>query len=228
MNEDALVPVTAPCSEEFGDEVLAATTKLGRLGPDCTENNTALAAQMRTDTPGLCVVVGVEAIFIRRSDGRVEENHSCFFGNGSWTNSGRGKFIGCHTDGGPPPVTGCTAPLPDKDPSKLRIALHCAGAWCDGTLQTQGTCSYCAQIGMGEIGGTMRCGCPMRSECPGFKCEERSACEAYVGTPVWETKPAGRPVELRQDNPWVARCDGCTEMRVCIPGVVCSEWKPAP
>jgi hypothetical protein len=49
-------------------------------------------------------------------------------------------------------------------------------------------CGYCDSIGMGEAGGQIRCGCPVRNECKpvdqtppqNFKCEERVACEQYL------------------------------------------------
>lgn len=130
----------------------------------------------------------------------------------------------------PPPPQACPAPLPDRDPSKLKIVIHVGGGWADGTLQTVGTCDYCAAIGMGEINGVMRCGCPMRSECPGFQCQFREACEAYASVgPVWQTQPVGLEVEHRQGNPWVARAPGAMHLRVCTAGLdVCSAWVAAP
>lgn len=128
------------------------------------------------------------------------------------------------------PTYGCVSPLPDRTPSKLKIGMKPPDAqgWRDATLQTKGTCDYCFNIGMGTFGGAPRCDCPMRSECPGFQCDLRDECEAYGsrGGTVWETEPAGLPVELKGGNPWVARCVGCVTMRVCTSDKsVCSAWK---
>jgi hypothetical protein len=124
----------------------------------------------------------------------------------------------------PPVVAECPAPLPDRTRGKLIITME-VGAWHDATLKTVMTCDYCAKIGMGEFNGVIRCGCPMRKEDD----LARAACELYAmgGAIVWQTEPAGRPVELKGGtNPWVARCDGCEKMRVCAAdGLVCSDWR---
>jgi hypothetical protein len=70
-------------------------------------------------------------------------------------------------------------------------------------------CAYCDSIGMGEAGGQIRCGCPVRNECPGVKCEERVACEAYLtgGTRLQtcaEARAADSSVEC---TPTVAACE---------------------
>jgi hypothetical protein len=131
----------------------------------------------------------------------------------------------------PPPPQACPAPLPDRDPQKLRIQIHVGGGWADGTIQTVGTLTYCEQIGMSPMAdGTPRASCPMRSECPGVQCEMRDECEAYAsGGPVWQTQPVGLGVEHRQGNPWVARAPGASHIRVCTAGLdVCSAWMAAP
>jgi hypothetical protein len=132
----------------------------------------------------------------------------------------------------PPPAEGCKAPLPDRDPSKLRIQIHVGGGWADGTIQTVGTLSYCEQIGMSPMAdGTPRASCPMRSECPGYQCELREECETFAsrGGPVWQTQPVGLEVELRNGNPWVARAAGAERLRVCTSDLgVCSAWVAAP
>ena len=129
----------------------------------------------------------------------------------------------------PPPASDCPAPQPDRSPEHLTIALHCGGKWCDATPQTVATLAYCTQIGMSPMAdGTLRASCPMRSECPGFQCESRPACELYVlgGDYRWETTPGGQ-VEHNPDNPAQARCAsaGCA-IRVCtMDESVCSGWQ---
>jgi hypothetical protein len=197
MNEADLVG-GQPCTEEFADETLAATTKLGRLGSNCQENLDRLAAQIIADT-GRCSIGGIEAIFIVRDDGLVEERHACYFGDGSWTNLGKGKFMGCHKDTRAKPDPACTDPLP---PPLDRFACHTLPSrpavekWnCTPLVEGQ---PYCASVGM-----PTRQRCPVRNECPGHKCREREACERLVvsGVPVWTFSGAGLAVT---ENPYVA------------------------
>jgi hypothetical protein len=78
----------------------------------------------------------------------------------------------------------------------------------DCTVQNVRACDYCAAIGMGESGGQIRCGCPVRNECKppedkpqNFKCEERSACEQYLtGGTVLESRN-GATCEFVHGNP---------------------------
>ena len=129
----------------------------------------------------------------------------------------------------PGPVPGCSAPLPPQvwtaetlppgfDPALVghtRYVMTCRahGNVVDCTAQNQRACDYCAAIGMGEIGGQIRCGCPVRNEClpaeqippQNFKCEERVACEAYLtGGTVLESRN-GATCELVGGNPFVFR-----------------------
>lgn len=101
---------------------------------------------------------------------------------------------------------GCPAPLPDKTKFKINLAKH-NGKW-DATPTTVMTCAYCAEIGLGEMGGVPRCGCPMRPEGNVY----RSACERYVlgGDPVWYCN--GVRIESLA-NPYQASCNGV--VRVC-------------
>ena len=98
VNEPNLIATTC-FSEQFRKEVKKATDTLGDLtGGDPQKNLGKVAEQLRVQMPGRCVIAGIEAVFIVRDDGKYEENHTVFFGNGGWTNSGYGKYIGCHYD----------------------------------------------------------------------------------------------------------------------------------
>ena len=219
MNEADLV--SAPCSgEQFGGAVVAATTKLGRLGPDCKANLKALAAELKRTT-GKCTIGGIEAVFIvPRSDGLVEENHACFFGNGSWTNSGRGKFMGCHristtTPPPPTPTDGCTSPLP---PKVARWNMQFRNRWWDVTPlfyngEARGwgeriVTGYCNSVGFA------RQFCPARLDCEegkdNLKCWERRACEGRGIGNLEDAVPLfrcqnGQP-EINPLQPFQARC----------------------
>lgn len=122
---------------------------------------------------------------------------------GSWVAPG-GTTPPIPPDPTQPPVAGCSAPLPPKvwtaetippgfDPAlvgQTRYIIGCSphSGVIDCTAQNVRACDYCAAIGMGEAGGQIRCGCPVRNECKpaeqtppqNFKCEERVACEAYL------------------------------------------------
>ena len=128
----------------------------------------------------------------------------------------------------PPPAGACPAPQPDRSPEHLIIALKCEGRWCDATPQTKATLPYCTQIGMSPMAdGTLRAGCPMRSECPGWDCEHRKACELWAlgGDYRWETQPPGSIVLRNLDNPAQSSCTGCSAIRVCSQDEsVCSTW----
>ena len=105
----------------------------------------------------------------------------------------------------PPPVSvdGCSPPLPPM--AKLKMVVHCnSRGKCDLTPKVVKACDYCESIGMGEIGGTLRCGCPVRNE----GSIERSACEQFVlggGDPRWFCN--GAEIDSL-DNPFQAKCLG--------------------
>lgn len=175
---------------QFHEEVLKATNTLGDLtGGNPNSNLDKLAVQLRIQLPNRCIISGIEAIFIHRDGDKLyEENHAVFFGNGGWTNNGRGKYIGSHRDTSEPvepPVTGC--PLPHPDPDRMKFNIHDAGNHIDTTYTTVNQCEFCESIGLGEHGGVIRCGCPIRPECgpndpPDAICHEREACEReFIG-----------------------------------------------
>lgn len=87
----------------------------------------------------------------------------------------------------------------------------------DGSTVT----SYCDKIGF-----TNRLHCPARNECPGYKCEERVACEAigvsgsYGGKPLWRSDGTVNPT----DNPFQATCSNCTWLEICAAdGTACKR-----
>ena len=185
---EPLVP--AACSEQMRQVVKNATDAL-TPGPDCPTNLKALAATITQQT-GKCVIAGYEAVFILRDDGLAEENHTCYFGNGQWTNAGFGKFIGCHTVGA---SSACNNPDPIPL-SRFGVKEHTKGpAWTtlDSTPNVGPDVAYCAKIGFTDG----RSICPVRQE----GAVDREACEAeIVGTPQWTG-----PGEVHPENPYLYR-----------------------
>ena len=189
VSEPNLVAITC-FAEEFRNEVKKATDTLGDLtGGDPQENLRKVAEQLRIQMPGRCVIAGIEAVFIVRDDGKYEENHTVFFGNGGWTGSGYGKYIGCHYDvtgGGTPPPTepptgACPAPHPNLTGMKFKQEEK--GNHLDTTWVTVNQEPFCAEIGMSPMdNGTLRAGCPVRPEGN----DERGPCEAELCDQKWE------------------------------------------
>jgi len=185
-------------------------------------------------------------------------------GDGAFTVHGWYTFVG--SDPTPPPVEpppvsppagACSDPLPPKvwtegtlppgwgqdQIGKPRWVIEGGphGVVIDNTAKVAPqACDYCASIGMGESGGQLRCGCPVRNECPGtFKCEERAACEAYLtgGTklqtcaeakaadPEVQCTPSSATCEFVNNNPFQFRPSGgnCRLCSVEDPRV-CGGW----
>jgi len=148
-------------SADHHDEVLAATRKLGDLrGRNPKANLEALAEQLVKDT-GWCWFAGLEAIFVIRVDGTWGEYHAVSFGDGGWTNSGRGKWIGRHRD---QRVTDVGLPYPDPRTVRLTFNVQDEGYRINTTLTTVGAVEYCRAIRMGKHGALPRAGCPVRPE----------------------------------------------------------------
>jgi hypothetical protein len=81
---------------------------------------------------------------------------------------------------------------------------------------------------MGEAGGQIRCGCPVRNECPGtFKCEERAACEGYLtgGTKLEAKEGSGATCAFVNSNPFQFEPSG-GDCRLCSveDPRVCGGW----
>lgn len=100
------------------------------------------------------------------------------------------------------------------------FACHWNGQWYDCTPKAMNH-DYCVSIGMGEMGGLPRSGCPIRNECPdtpGYEgmCAERVACEraAMKGFPVWRGN-GHVEVNYSNENQLQARCDDCTSLTIC-------------
>ena len=119
----------------------------------------------------------------------------------------------------------CPDPKPDR--SKLTFSIKCENSGvCDATPLVTNACDYCASIGMGTgPGGTIRCGCPMRNECPGTPgyegmCQDRLPCEQYVlsvpgksvSSPVWDSDGQVVPAD---EFGFRVYCNGCSYLRAC-------------
>ena len=214
--------VSSTCFEQaFRLQVKSATNELGdRCGTFWKLNLEALAAQLRVQLPDRCIIAGIEAIFIQRDDGKYEENHAVASDTGCWTNSGFGKYIGCHidVDGGEPPVEPppgdgvCVDPDPTGLPAEFVMKPH--GAVWDTTYRVKGF-DYCTAAGF-----TNRTWCPLRNEGD----PERPPCEAkHIGVQQWWCDGANinaRSCDVFEDdcvtsNPAQAKCQShaktCTE-----------------
>ena len=171
-------------------------------------------------------------LWVQRAPGSRDWNATklFYYGNGCLiTGDGAFSVHGWYTYSGdltpppppfPPPANGCTTPLPPKvwtdatlppgwggdQVGKPRWEIGCGFHQkvidCTARVAPQ-ACEFCASIGMGEIGGQPRCGCPVRNECPGFKCEERAACERYL--------TGGTKLQT------------CAEAKTADPNVVCTS-----
>jgi hypothetical protein len=192
--------------QEFRAKVKRATDALGDMrGQPALEVLDAVAAKLAEE--GLCAIGGIEAVFILRSDGLAEENHTVAFkadpGGGpdvsaGWANSGFGKFKGCHS--GVPPVE-CGEPDPLGRPGMINGGKHHQD-W-DTTYLVHKDYEYCLAAGMN------RGSCPVRKEGN----YQREACERRViGDQQWWCN--GEPIESNE-NPAQAHCIGhvktCTE-----------------
>lgn len=199
----------------MGAAVKWAIAKVG--APKPTPQASIKAVADKLNGGGYCATAGIEAVFVMRGDGRFEEYHVVAFGPPyGWTNSGNGKYIGCHRDS--TRVEGvCGDPQPPTNPDHLRISVKPYGKFYDGTLVTKNECEYCRLTGMGWMSpGVPRCTCPMR----GDGNVERTACE---GVPTWETDPPGIEIVCNHGNPWQCTSVSAAKIRICAKGV-CSVW----
>lgn len=198
--------VVAACGGAiYNATVKQGTDALGDLtGGDPQENLKILAAKIEQQTGRECIFGGIEALFLLRPDGLYEENHSVFFGNGSWTGNGFGKFKGCHEDVDPtepPPAGECPAPHPDL--ARMKFRIHEKGNHLDTTWTTVNQEPFCREIGMSPMAdGTPRAGCPVRPEGN----EERFPCEMDLCDQKWQCN--GVPIEGWRGNPAQTNCRG--------------------
>lgn len=142
-------------------EVLQATSQLGSLPGLTPRQKLVRLAERIVKNTGWCCFAGGDAIFILREDWGWGEYHAVSFGDGGWTNSGRGKWIGWHKDNR---VTNVGLAYPDPREVKLTFQIHKQGGKVDTTLTTVGTLDYCRAVRMGKHGALPRAGCPVRPE----------------------------------------------------------------
>jgi hypothetical protein len=122
-----------------------------------------------------------DAIFVERPAVNMEEWHLFSYGTGHVASSAN-AFKGLYELAAP--QAACTAPVPTfVKRLQLDVYVRPNRTVVDATIITGGL-EYCTAIGMGEMGGLPRAACPVRNECPGFKCLERPACEALFPL-VW-------------------------------------------
>jgi hypothetical protein len=194
----------------YHDEVLKATRLLGPMdGKSFRERLDAAAEQVRRQI-GMCVISGIEAIFIIRPDKTWEENHvAASFGG--WANNGRGKYMGAHTTG-PMPDGLLPDPRDYDDYAKYTLVKH-NGKW-DRTLKLTRVLEYCTEIGMGEMGGLPRASCPVRPEGNPY----REWWEQLYGY-YWECN--GEEIQPTA-NPAQANCKG--HVKTCdVKREICAE-----
>jgi hypothetical protein len=125
----------------------------------------------------------------------------------------------------PPPGSDCGDPHPSTcEQTEIGLKKHHQN-W-DSTYKCTRSCEYCEAIGMGSIGGTIRCSCPVRPECgsdaePDAICHEREACEAdAIGVQQWWCN--GQPIAPLPHNSAQAHCIG--HVRTCTEdGRTCAE-----
>lgn len=201
-----------------------------------------LAARLRA--PGRCVISGIEAVFVQRSDGLWEEYHAVYFGSGALIPGG--KPMGVHRSDStapppPPSASACPAPVPPPlwtaetlPPGwsgdlvgQPRWTLKCKEhgpriADCTPVFQdvwNGEACGYCMAV-MGPEARN-RCTCPMRPD--GHP--DRVACEISIsGGFVLESRN-GAQCAIANDNPFQFELSG-GNCRLCSKGTpkVCGAW----
>lgn len=201
---------------QLGAQVSAAKDAVGdRCGKNIQESLALVAGKLREQ--GLCASgPWVDAVVARAPDGLWEEHHVVAYSSGCFTSTANG-YKGAWTYSGAPPVASCGDPVPPRVSKWKGPVKH--NNWYDSTPLIQG-CDYCAAIGMGDIGGVPRCECPTRNEGD----PQRPPCEAVAvgGAPLWRCDQ-GDP-EVRQGNPFQARCGGGAWIEVChADGQTCSR-----
>jgi hypothetical protein len=244
--EDSLVAHPAPGPQEQ-EKVRSAIRALGDLrGNPPRVVLDRLADEIRRQNPGQCVISGQEAVFLQRADQLWEEYHAVYFGDGSWTDSGNGKYVGTHREGGPPapppveppPVVdyGCPEPRPARvwtaetlppgwgqdaiGTPRWRLTGGPHGQWVDTTALVWRNEPHCRAIGMSPMAdGTPRGECPPRPD--GHP--DRLACERYLAEGEWVVvSDDGLPCERHPSNPAQFRARG-GHCRLCNPALtVCS------
>jgi hypothetical protein len=197
-------------AQQFRTRVKVATSSLGDLtGGDPQTNLKILAAKIMELNPELCAFGGIEALFIKRTDGLWEENHAVHFGTGGWTGSGFGKYKGSHRETGEPTACGAPTPPPASELGVKRFGGRPGFPKFDARGLVYGR-AYCDSVGF-----VNRNSCPVRLEpVPGGPWQDRVACERVVfGTPTWKSDGEIHPVA--NGNPWMRHVRNGTWVQVC-------------
>jgi len=206
---------------------------ISNLGDHCHQDPYSNLRLLADELVGLgeCADVWADSVLIKRNDGTWEQRHavrfsdSCYLdGDGPNVFEGVWIYTSVLPSPSPPNTFGCSDPLPNTDPAAWKINTNVRGAWADNTPTTIMQCSYCEAIGM-SAPESPRCGCPMRNECPGYKCEERSACETYVAGGGYKLESRnGATCQLVETNQLMFYVNN-GNCRVCnLDGTVCSGW----
>lgn len=145
-------------------------------------------------------------------------------GNGSvrWHPNGMQdgwRLIDWPCDDVEPPLGKCPEPHPDL--TRMKFNLDEKGSHLDTTWTTNYQCEFCESIGMGEHGGVIRCGCPVRPECspgdpPEYICHDRQTCEMELCDQKWQCN--GVPVEGWRGNYAQTDCRGHWRTWCSAPG----------
>lgn len=125
----------------------------------------------------------------------------------------------------PPPVVGCSDPVTPKV-DRWNLTPH--NRWVDATplFYNRETTRWDGTMITGYCDAAKfvnRLHCPARSECPGYKCEERSSCEALGvgGKPLWRCA-VGQP-DVNPANPFQASCGGAWIEACAVDGTGCTR-----
>jgi hypothetical protein len=104
----------------------------------------------------------------------------------------------------------CPAPLPPSDNWQINCKPH--GNLIDCTPVVTRACDFCAAIGLGDIDGVPRCGCPVRPD--GHP--DRVACEHFLlgGAPVVHSLDGGECAQAANEFQFYPRDGAC---QLCSP-----------
>jgi hypothetical protein len=176
----------------------------GDCGPNWIETLRRVAGQL--NKMGHCATgPWVDSLALLTTDGHTEEYHPVFSGNGSWTDSGRGKYITTWrlvSEGDPLPLAcgGTFAKWNIKCPTPISFNK----TWYHCTPLVGPDLAYC------QSQGWDRDFCPPRPN--GH--EERETCERQImgGFPKWNSDGA-----IIYRSQLMVRCEGCTWLEICLP-----------
>lgn len=171
-----------------------------------------------------------DCVFVNRTGTKLYEEMHVFEYARACAATGPNAYKGLYlrAESEQPPVGACSDPVtPKVDRFNLKrhnrindstpLFYNRETARWDGSTVT----GYCDKIGF-----TDRLHCPARNECPGYKCEERVACETlgvsgkYDGKPLWRSDGT---VNLTE-NMFQATCSNCTWLEICAAdGTACKR-----